>query len=150
MKTAQQLVSKKLLQCSRCRTAQYCSADCQRANWPVHKLLCQPALLLTNLIRESHHEYLRYLGNLSLVHDKGVSGFDAYINGLTQKLDTLIQSSSENEKSLLAHYKAYITAMVHDLYSPKKQYAQVRKLHNVSALEGFLAFATMIQKKYAE
>lgn len=29
-----------LRQCSQCRIARYCSANCQRENWNVHKMLC--------------------------------------------------------------------------------------------------------------
>jgi hypothetical protein len=29
-----------LLQCARCKTQQYCSAECQKGHWKVHKLLC--------------------------------------------------------------------------------------------------------------
>ncbi|KAK9812054.1 hypothetical protein WJX73_001431 [Symbiochloris irregularis] len=31
------------LNCSRCQTAKYCSARCQRAHWPTHKAQCKPA-----------------------------------------------------------------------------------------------------------
>jgi len=33
----------KPMRCARCRGAAYCSAACQRAAWPEHKLLCAPA-----------------------------------------------------------------------------------------------------------
>ncbi|KAJ7603703.1 hypothetical protein DFH06DRAFT_1151689 [Mycena polygramma] len=29
-----------LQQCARCHVARYCSHNCQRANWPVHRILC--------------------------------------------------------------------------------------------------------------
>jgi MYND finger len=29
--------------CSRCRTTHYCSVDCQKAQWPNHKLICKQA-----------------------------------------------------------------------------------------------------------
>jgi hypothetical protein len=32
----------KLLQCSRCKWAKYCSTTCQRAHWPKHKSVCKP------------------------------------------------------------------------------------------------------------
>lgn len=31
-----------LLQCSRCRSIKYCSAACQRKDWPIHKPACIP------------------------------------------------------------------------------------------------------------
>lgn len=31
-----------LLQCSRCRSIKYCSATCQRKDWPIHKPACIP------------------------------------------------------------------------------------------------------------
>jgi len=30
------------LKCVRCRLARYCSEDCQKAHWPIHKELCHP------------------------------------------------------------------------------------------------------------
>lgn len=33
---------KKLQRCARCRSALYCSPDCQRRAWKVHKILCRP------------------------------------------------------------------------------------------------------------
>lgn len=31
-----------LMQCSRCKSAKYCDATCQRMHWPIHKNVCQP------------------------------------------------------------------------------------------------------------
>ena len=33
--------SKKLLKCSGCNLMRYCSKECQRTNWPLHKQLCK-------------------------------------------------------------------------------------------------------------
>jgi hypothetical protein len=35
------LDSKKLLQCVRCKTGIYCSRECQKKNWPMHKRICK-------------------------------------------------------------------------------------------------------------
>eukprot|EP01113_Clastostelium_recurvatum_P014761 TRINITY_DN18072_c0_g1_i1.p1 TRINITY_DN18072_c0_g1~~TRINITY_DN18072_c0_g1_i1.p1 ORF type:complete len:201 (-),score=33.61 TRINITY_DN18072_c0_g1_i1:28-576(-) len=32
----------KTFRCSRCKTAKYCNVECQRTNWPSHKLVCTP------------------------------------------------------------------------------------------------------------
>lgn len=32
---------KKILNCSRCKLANYCDKNCQRAHWPVHKKVCK-------------------------------------------------------------------------------------------------------------
>lgn len=31
-----------LLRCSRCKVAKYCTAECQKADWKVHKQVCAP------------------------------------------------------------------------------------------------------------
>jgi hypothetical protein len=33
--------SKRFLECSRCNTACYCSAECQKTHWPIHKKACK-------------------------------------------------------------------------------------------------------------
>jgi hypothetical protein len=38
--TPMQLMPKKLLVCTRCRTVKYCSVDCQRAHWKEHRRQC--------------------------------------------------------------------------------------------------------------
>jgi hypothetical protein len=40
--TAAAAAGGKLRQCSRCRSALYCSADCQRAAWQQHRTSCVP------------------------------------------------------------------------------------------------------------
>ena len=30
-----------LLQCAKCKKRKYCSAECQKAHWKYHKLLCK-------------------------------------------------------------------------------------------------------------
>ena len=34
------LVSKRLMQCSRCKSTDYCSTQCQRVDWHRHRILC--------------------------------------------------------------------------------------------------------------
>lgn len=37
----QQVERSSMLFCTRCRNANYCSRDCQVADWPVHKVMCE-------------------------------------------------------------------------------------------------------------
>lgn len=39
----------KLLNCSACRSQSYCSSDCQRRDWPNHKVQCKLTLALKKL-----------------------------------------------------------------------------------------------------
>lgn len=41
--------SQKLMLCSRCRTAYYCSTECQKSDWPKHKEFCK---------KRSYHELM--------------------------------------------------------------------------------------------
>ena len=38
-----ELQEEKMRLCARCRHARYCSAECLRQHWPVHKRECEPA-----------------------------------------------------------------------------------------------------------
>uniref|UniRef100_A0A7M4DUJ0 MSS51 mitochondrial translational activator n=1 Tax=Crocodylus porosus TaxID=8502 RepID=A0A7M4DUJ0_CROPO len=38
--------SKNLRRCKRCQNVYYCSPECQRANWPVHKKFCKKLKLV--------------------------------------------------------------------------------------------------------
>lgn len=38
----QQIGMAPLQRCSRCKVAKYCSVDCQRADWRIHKQVCLP------------------------------------------------------------------------------------------------------------
>lgn len=40
-KSAEEVTSKKLLVCSRCKQVNYCCRECQRADWKTHKLNCK-------------------------------------------------------------------------------------------------------------
>jgi hypothetical protein len=48
--------------CGRCRSIVYCSDECQRSNWPQHKLLCKAQLVKTN-----QHIPSPFLFNFSLL-----------------------------------------------------------------------------------
>ncbi|KAJ6466458.1 hypothetical protein C8R45DRAFT_489423 [Mycena sanguinolenta] len=36
-----------------CKVAKYCSPECQRTHWPVHKTLCRPATSSTKLVQNA-------------------------------------------------------------------------------------------------
>lgn len=43
-------------QCSRCQSASYCSSECQKKDWPVHKILCKKyKAFLSTKQDERHH-----------------------------------------------------------------------------------------------
>ena len=40
--------SDNLFKCSSCKLAQYCDRNCQRANWPKHKVICKRNITVSN------------------------------------------------------------------------------------------------------
>ncbi|KAL7561430.1 hypothetical protein ACA910_009287 [Epithemia clementina (nom. ined.)] len=42
----------KMKKCSRCRRATYCSVECQKGDWEVHKQICTKAMLYNTLINK--------------------------------------------------------------------------------------------------
>lgn len=38
------LMAAPLLRCSRCKIAKYCTAECQKSDWKVHKQVCSPPM----------------------------------------------------------------------------------------------------------
>ncbi|KAJ6466475.1 hypothetical protein C8R45DRAFT_489727 [Mycena sanguinolenta] len=61
--------------CSKCKVAKYCSPECQRTHWPVHKTLCRPATSSTKLVQNvissnllMHHLHLFLAVELDLQH----------------------------------------------------------------------------------
>jgi hypothetical protein len=47
-------IEPKMMSCSKCKFAHYCDADCQRADWKQHKLVCQS-------MREKYEMHMRFL-----------------------------------------------------------------------------------------
>lgn len=42
--------------CGGCMTTQYCSQDCQRANWPSHKAICQHTAAQVSAMKHQHQQ----------------------------------------------------------------------------------------------
>jgi hypothetical protein len=40
-RTAEEVGKEKLHICGKCRNVRYCSVECQRAHWPIHKPVCK-------------------------------------------------------------------------------------------------------------
>jgi ankyrin repeat protein len=43
--------------CSRCRAVRYCSKDCQRTHWPVHKATCTAPTDVLQLLLDAGYQY---------------------------------------------------------------------------------------------
>uniref|UniRef100_A0A6C0HZX2 MYND-type domain-containing protein n=1 Tax=viral metagenome TaxID=1070528 RepID=A0A6C0HZX2_9ZZZZ len=42
--------------CAKCKKIKYCSRDCQKEHWPVHKLICKKSIELVNPINDAKRE----------------------------------------------------------------------------------------------
>ncbi|KAH8175445.1 MYND finger domain-containing protein [Sarocladium implicatum] len=47
--------------CSRCNSSAYCSPECQKEDWPIHKLLCKNFSEFDKTTRPSEHHFLGFI-----------------------------------------------------------------------------------------
>ena len=61
------------LRCSKCRTALYCSRECQLKHWPVHKNICQDSNNTENNIEKLEMKAQNH-------YDQGISMYIIYLS----------------------------------------------------------------------
>jgi len=102
------IVGKKMLKCSRCKMAWYCSKECQRADWAGHKQECTPmsdfnrkdALtqqhLLTGIVQAKIMEIHVKLAHVARIHNANPSNVKKKYNEFVCFID-MIENSTISE-----------------------------------------------------
>lgn len=136
--------AKKLLACSACHQATYCSGPCQKAHWAHHKTSCP---LLKGCVAQVNQLRGRYVAQCQVL---GGRTFNHFMQDVQSNLDRIAQGfPAERERRIMANYRQYITLLLSVLYSPEAEYAEKRAAFNIDTIEGFIAFAKEVRRMVA-
>ncbi|RPD54790.1 hypothetical protein L226DRAFT_493710 [Lentinus tigrinus ALCF2SS1-7] len=80
---------KKLFACSGCRSQQYCSKECQKADWKKHKPMCQNNMMVESALKAHEGTLEGMMDRLTLVD--GVSVYE-----LDKRLEKWVQWHKQN------------------------------------------------------
>lgn len=75
--------------CGQCCVARYCSRECQKADWPKHKIQCK------DLVRKKTEEFAPIMEEISRPADYGHSAEDFWQKGLRLAEEGKLESAAE-------------------------------------------------------
>jgi hypothetical protein len=107
----------KLLACQKCRSALYCSKECQRAAWPEHKTICTPHIKFPTFSRDGLRDTdIRDQPKARYVADDSITGngdSDVAESDLERQLLMLERGAAQGQQSALTA-KAEMLLRVND------------------------------------
>ena len=145
-KSAQEMSIPHLLRCINCKNAYYCSAACQKKQWPSHKNRC--AFLKDVNLTDGHHNYLHELELVQIAPQF----FERHLFGKIQDYFKTIRKNytQDRERLLLASYEQSILVLINHLYSQEKKYVTLRAFFKIDTLQGFGNYCHYVRKKAVE
>ncbi|CAM6002100.1 unnamed protein product [Sphagnum balticum] len=90
-----------MLRCTRCRTVYYCGLECQKKDWPAHKLQCSKAPVVAHPKEEKLLTGIDEFGNMQHI---GTGNFSTIFR-VTSKKDGKVYALKQAEKAKLARLR---------------------------------------------
>ena len=85
-----------LLKCTRCKTSYYCNVECQKQDWPKHKLICSKS----TVAKEQPKEDLTGMNEFHKVQHIGTGNFTTIFRAVS-KIDGNTYAIKQAEKEKL-------------------------------------------------
>ena len=163
-KKSSECPEKKLLCCGKCKVARYCSSDCQKADWKKHKKLCAETARFDKPMHSAHQSYLKQLnehlglgqiqhGSTLIINMDPEFGLGTYHKAVKVVEGYFKEARAyytyEREQEILKRYHEYFFTIFNYLYSPEKQWIDLRKSYEVETIDGFICFSKMVRDKVA-